>query len=126
MGNIISVLYILAFAGCGILTARPIFASDRPLKRILFGLTFGLVMLLWLPVLFAFILDFTLAAQILALAAAVVIACVSTFFAVKKQKDGKIKYKAASKRDLVPLLVTIVPLVAVGWILHANHTITNA
>ena len=42
MGNIISVLYILAFAGCGILTARPIFASDRPLKRILFGLTFGL------------------------------------------------------------------------------------
>lgn len=24
MGNIISVLYILAFAGCGILTARPI------------------------------------------------------------------------------------------------------
>ena len=66
MGNIISVLYILAFAGCGILTARPIFASDRPLKRILFGLTFGLVMLLWLPVLFAFILDFTLAAQILA------------------------------------------------------------
>ena len=126
MGNIISVLYILAFAGCGILTARPIFASDRPLKRILFGLTFGLVMLLWLPVLFAFILDFTLAAQILALAAAVFIAGVSTFFAVKKQKDGKIKYKAASKRDLVPLLVTIVPLVAVGWILHANHTITNA
>ena len=126
MGNIISVLYILAFAGCGILTARPIFASDRPLKRILFGLTFGLVMLLWLPVLFAFILDFTLAAQILALAAAVLIAGVSTFFAVKKQKNGKIKYKAASKRDLVPLLVTIVPLVAVGWILHANHTITNA
>ena len=125
MGNIISVLYILAFAGCGILTARPIFASDRPLKRILFGLTFGLVMLLWLPVLFAFILDFTLAAQILALAAAVFIAGVSTFFAVKKQKNGKIKYKAASKRDLVPLLVTIVPLVAVGWILHANHTITN-
>ena len=121
MGNIISVLYILAFAGCGILTARPIFASDRPLKRILFGLTFGLVMLLWLPVLFAFILDFTLAAQILALAAAVFIAGVSTFFAVKKQKNGKIKYKAASKRDLVPLLVTIVPLVAVGWILHANH-----
>ena len=66
-------------------------------------------MLLWLPVLFAFILDFTLAAQILALAAAVVIAGVSTFFAVKKQKNGKIKYKAASKRDLVPLLVTIVP-----------------
>lgn len=111
MGDIISVLYILAFAGCGILTARPIFASDRPLKRILFGLTFGLVMLLWLPVLFAFILDFTLAAQILALAAAVFIAGVSTFFAVKKQKNGKIKYKAASKRDLVPLLVTIVPLV---------------
>ena len=83
-------------------------------------------MLLWLPVLFAFILDFTLAAQILALAAAVFIAGVSTFFAVKKQKNGKIKYKAASKRDLVPLLVTIVPLVAVGWILHANHTITNA
>lgn len=54
------------------------------------------------------------------------IAGVSTFFAVKKQKNGKIKYKAASKRDLVPLLVTIVPLVAVGWILHANHTITNA
>lgn len=126
MGNIISVLYILAFAGCGILTARPVFASDRPLKRILFGLTFGLVMLLWLPVLFAFILDFTLTAQILALAAAVLIAGIATYLCLKKQKSGKIKFKASSKRDIVPLLVTIVPLVAIGWILHANHTITNA
>ena len=106
MGNIISVLYILAFAGCGILTARPIFASDRPLKRILFGLTFGLVMLLWLPVLFAFILDFTLAAQILALAAAVVIAGVSTFFAVIKRKNARkspVKSKKAAKSSIKPL-----------------------
>jgi len=91
MGNIISVLYILAFAGCGILTARPIFASDRPLKRILFGLTFGLVMLLWLPVLFAFILDFTLAAQILALAAAVLIAGYQHSLPLKSKKADKIK-----------------------------------
>ena len=94
MGNIISVLYILAFAGCGILTARPIFASDRPLKGILFGLTFGLVMLLWLPVLFAFILDFTLAAQILALAAAVFIAY---------QHSLPLKSKKTAKSSIKPL-----------------------
>lgn len=100
MGNIISVLYILAFAGCGILTARPILASDRPLKRILFGLTFGLVMLLWLPVLFAFILDFTLAAQILALAAAVVIAGVSHLLPLKSKKTAKSSIKPLQSATL--------------------------
>ena len=103
MGNIISVLYILAFAGCGILTARPIFASDRPLKRILFGLTFGLVMLLWLPVLFAFILDFTLAAQILALekAGCEIIRCaVPTMEAAQALKEIK-------KQIHIPLVADI-------------------
>lgn len=57
-------------------------------------------MLLWLPVLFAFILDFTLAAQILALAAAVVIAGVSTFFAVKKQKTAKSSIKPLQSATL--------------------------
>ena len=65
--DILSALYLLAFASSGILISELVFEKDSLIRRWFFGLVFGLAMLLWLPTLFAFFLDFTLLAQILAL-----------------------------------------------------------
>ena len=71
MGNIISVLHILCVCRLRHTHCTSGFLHGSPAEEDSVRINFRLVMLLWLPVLFAFILDFTLAAQILALAAAV-------------------------------------------------------
>ena len=49
--DLFATIYMLAFAACGILIARPIFRRDDPLRRLFFGLVTGLVLLIWLPTL---------------------------------------------------------------------------
>ena len=49
--EILSVLYLLVFALSGVMISRYVFSGDKLLKRVFFGLVFGLLMLLWLPVL---------------------------------------------------------------------------
>ena len=91
--GILSVLYMLAFAACGILIAREVFSRDDTVKRLTFGLAIGLLMLIWLPTLFAFIISFNLAAQLLALAAAIGIAGFFTLRSLKRRKnDGAFAY----------------------------------
>ena len=125
--GILSVLYMLAFAACGILIAREVFSRDDTVKRLTFGLAIGLLMLIWLPTLFAFIISFNLAAQLLALAAAIGIAGFFTLRSLKRRKnDGAFAYKRTEKEKLVPMLLTVVPITLILFILHLNHTIVAA
>lgn len=125
--GILSVMYLIAFAACGILIARNVFFRDDTVKRINFGLAIGLLMLIWLPTLFAFVLKFTLAAQLLALAAAIIIAAVFQFKALKRRKnDAAFRYKRTERSKLIALLFTVVPITLVLFVLHLNHTIITA
>ena len=130
--GITSVLYLLAFAASGFAAARLLFYRDRFMRRLLFGLTIGLVMLLWLPVLLAFIIDFTLAAQLIALAIACGIGVFSALRYNKKYKsdkdfaaavDARPAFKWKSERALI---LTCAPLILIGWVLLFNHTIIPA
>ena len=124
--GILSVLYMLAFAACGILIAREVFSRDDTLKRLTFGLAIGLLMLIWLPTLFAFIISFNLAAQLLALAAAIAIAGFFMLRSLKRRKNGAFAYKRTEREKLVPMLLTVVPITLILFILHLNHTIVSA
>ena len=124
--EILSVLYLIAFAFSGVLIAELVFAKDKPLKRIFFGLVFGLAMLLWLPVIFAFIMDFTVAAQLLALFTAAAAGIVCVFIKNRKVKAGKLRVNKEKYENLKPFLLTVIPLALIGIILHCNHTITSA
>ena len=44
MNNILPLLYMLAFAFAGVLIARPVFKNDDPLRRVFYGLVFGLAL----------------------------------------------------------------------------------
>lgn len=128
MNTLFSILYMLAFALCGVLIARPVFRRDDPLRRVFFGLVFGLVMLIWLPTLFAFLIDFTLLAQLLALAAAVVGAAAACVFSAVRLKNAEFgRFKEGDLKKLLPLLlIAFIPITAVCFILHFSHTIVTA
>lgn len=67
--EVLSVLYLLVYAFSGISIARYVFHKEHPVKRVFFGLVFGLAMLLWLPTIFSFALSkFNLLSQLLGLA----------------------------------------------------------
>ena len=121
MLNILSLLYILAFACSGFALARLLFPNDRFVKQLLFGLTAGLVMLLWLPVLLAFIIDFTLAAQLIALVIALGVGVFSLIYGKGRAKTGSFELKKEKH-----LLLTCIPLILIGAVLMCNHNNTNA
>lgn len=66
LGNIIGTLYFLYFQVCGIIFAQCILAKKDFATRILCGSVLGSVLLSWTPALFAFFLDFSVAAHICA------------------------------------------------------------
>ncbi len=124
--DILSALYLVIYAISGVMISRYVFCNDKPAKRIFFGLTFGLAMLLWLPVLFSFIFKkFSLLAQLLALAIAVGLGIFFWILTENKLKRGKMRLNS-SRLNLKPFLWTVIPLVIIGWILHINHTIVPA
>ncbi len=120
MGTL-SVLYISAFAVSGFFISRLVFPKDRFAKQLLFGMTAGLVMLLWLPVLFAFIMDFTLAAQLISLAAALAAGVLCLVLGRKRARTG-----GFDKKKDIWLILTALPLVIVGLLLMNNHFIRTA
>lgn len=124
--EILSVLYLLIFAASGVCISRLVLAGDRPVKQIWFGLVFGLAMLLWLPVLAAFVIDFTLAAQLIALFIALAAGIVCCILNNKKNTSNPVKQARFSLKAEKTLLIAAVPLILIGWILISNHTIVAA
>lgn len=66
-GNIIGTIYFLLFQCAGFLYARRLFYKKDTCFQLLTGSVLGSVLLQWIPALFAFFLDFSLAAHIAAL-----------------------------------------------------------
>ena len=65
-GNLLGTLYFFFFQITGIILAQYLLSKKGNVTRLLCGSVLGSVMLQWLPALFAFILDFSLTAHILA------------------------------------------------------------
>jgi len=66
MGGVWALLYFLLFQVCGVVLAGCFFEQERFYKRVILGSAAGSVLLMWLPVLFAFLSDFTVLSHILA------------------------------------------------------------
>lgn len=69
LGNLLGTLYFLYFQLVGILMMWRVLKKERPLTRLLLGSVTGSVLLQWVPVLFAFVFDFTFLSHVLALVA---------------------------------------------------------
>ena len=121
VSNLLSLVYILIFAFSGFCVSRLLFPKDRLVKQLVFGLCAGLVMLLWLPVLLAFAIGFTLAAQLIALVIAAGAGVLCLILGRKKARTGEFGFKKE-----LPLILTCAPIILCGTVLMCNHYITNA
>ena len=58
-GNIIAVLYFLLFQVSGYQLMRRVLGDEKPSVQFLGGSVLGSMLLQWMPILFAFVFDFT-------------------------------------------------------------------
>lgn len=113
-----ALLYLLVFAASGVCVSGLVFRGDRPVLRLWLGLVAGLVMLMWFPALFAFISgSFDIWAQLAALVLALILG------AVCLRLGGRPRLSLAGERRF---LLSILPLVLIGWVLMLNHVIVPA
>ena len=77
----LAVLYCICFLLADCAMIRSLFPHTRMIARIWMGACFGLFLMMWLPYLAAFFVDFSLKAHVIALIAAVTAAC--------RRKHGK-------------------------------------
>ncbi len=113
--DMLSLLYLCAYLAAGQLIARALFAAERPLFRWWMGGVFSLLLLLWLPALFGFLLGFTLLAQLLALLVCAA-AGVAAFLAGRKKPAASV-----TAAELRPALLTLLPLFLLGGYLFFTH-----
>ena len=114
----LALLYTVLFALCGLCVASVLFRSERLIKRIWYGLVFGLLLLTWLPSLFAFIIGFNTAAQIGAGIVATLLGVFCAVFIIKK--SGKSVFFGYLQRDFAFLWI-VLPLFLLGAVLFSSH-----
>lgn len=115
---IIAVLFTTLFAVSGIVVSEVVFTKHKFVNRIWLGLALGLLMLTWLPSLFALIVGFTTTAQILAAVVAVLFAliCAAVLFMQRKQK----KRSYSIGKDWIVLFIAIPILILCAALLQTH------
>ena len=113
-GLLILGLYLLA----GLLLADGVFRRREGLIRLWLGLCAGLIMLMWLPTLFAFFIKFTRTAQLCGLGTAALLAGASQVC-----NRGKPRERRFTDMPLWLLALLVLPLTALGGWLEYTHTL---
>ena len=111
---------LLLFLCCGVVLMDGILAGQDRVVRLWIGLCAGLIMMMWLPTLFAFFIDFTARAQLMGAGTAVAIAALSAFLTRGRARQNRWTDMPAW---LLPALV--LPLIALGGYLQYTHTLRN-
>ena len=118
---IVSLLYVLLFAISGICVSEVVFQKHRFANRIWLGLVLGLLLLTWLPALFALLFGFTLTAQILAFVTVCIVGCICSLITVFRKRKGIVNsYRIAIK---YPAFFLIVPIIFLGSYLFYTHVL---
>ena len=113
-GLLMLALYLLA----GVFLADAVFYRRQGLVRLWLGLCAGLILLMWLPTLFAFFLKFTQLAQLCGLATAVALAALAQWLS-----RGKPRERRFTDMPLWLLAALVLPLTLLGGWLEYTHTI---
>lgn len=123
-GNIIAILFYIYFQLAGVACITLCFRKEKLLNRLLLGSVTGSLTLTWLPILFAFLFDFTILSHILALLVTlpVWVAVYRTRRRVKNQEITKNTAPESIKEHTLFLSVLTVFLLFWCYLLH-THTI---
>ena len=113
-------LLLAGFLLCGCVTMDALLPGRDRLTRLWLGLCCGLMLMMWLPTLFAFALRFDIAAQWSGLAAAAVIAGLCAYL-----NRGKPRNRRFTGMPLWLLLALVLPLAVLGGYLQYTHVLRD-
>ena len=120
------ILLLLGFEVCGYVLADGLFRRRDGIVRLWLGLTAGLLMMMWLPSLFAYALKFTAAAQYAALGLAAVFAALSRLFLREKTGPARLEGEKRPFCGDMPAwlpIALIAPLLILSIYLQYTHTL---
>lgn len=108
-GNLIGFLYFTIFILGGIIISQHFFRWISALTRIWLGCVIGTVLLMWLPIAFAFIFGFNILSHVIALVALLLLSGISVLWAKKKnQLDLNLDFSLNDLYTLIPVLIMTV------------------
>ncbi len=114
LGYVVLAGYLL----CGAVAMDALLPKAQRLTRLWIGLCAGLIMMMWLPALFAFFIKFTRAAQLLGLGTGAAIAGICAWV-----NRGESRERAWTDMPSWLPLALIVPLAILGGCLQYTHTL---
>ncbi len=121
----LGIVVMALFMMFGFFQAQTIFEKRSLTIRAWLGMTMGLMEMMWLPSVFAYIFDFTLTAQICALALAALFAAVSCIIKARKEKTLENYQEPRKEIDFSFVFMVIFPAVAITAFLQYTHTFVN-
>lgn len=109
---------LMGFELAGLVSAERLFARFERAVRVWLGLSLGLLMMMWLPALLAFAIDFTVVAQLLGLALAALIAAALWW----RLPGTKLERPQEGSVPMTALLGVLIPFVILGaWLMYSHY-----
>lgn len=112
-------LYLAVFAGCGVLIIRWLLPRHAPTTRVWLGASLGLLLMMWLPALCAFGMDFTLAAHGVAL---VLLAGITVGCYFLRDRRAPAPWDEREQHLLKQCLLVALPLTVLSAYLQYTHS----
>lgn len=111
-------LFVFLLAGC--FCVRCLLPGKAPLVRGWLGITFGLLLMMWLPTLAAFFFKFSVKGHLLAL---IPLAAICAALFLLRDKSAAARWGETDRRLLWPLLSVALPLVVLSGYLLYTHVL---
>ena len=114
----LSLLYLFVYLTAGVIIARCLLPRMRVAARVWIGLTLGILLMMWLPALFAFFVDFSVKGHLLAL----IPLCGITGMAYGcRDKAPARAFVKGDKQLLIMMACVALPLTVLGGYLQYTH-----
>ena len=113
-------LLLAAYLACGVALMDGLRPAGARLTRLWLGLCAGLILMMWLPALFAFFVGFTRVANLLGLGVAALISAVASFLT----RHARRRRRFADMPLWLPLALVIPMALVSGW-LQYSHVLRN-
>ncbi len=116
----LAIVYWVIYLLCGCAIIRLLLPRMRPIARVWLGLCLGIMLMMWLPALMAFVMDFTVAAHLWAFIPLAALVAASFLLRDKREMQG---WDEKETQLLKMLLVVALPLTLLGAYLQWTHNI---
>ena len=110
---------LFGFEALGVVMADKLFGRFERTVRLWLGLSLGLLMMMWLPALYAFAIDFTATAQLFGLLTAGVLTGLTV--ATLPERRRRPRRHREPKVDPKTLLMVLIPFAVLGFVLMHSH-----